>query len=87
MRHSEVIQHADDTVIFVAESDVSEILKLLNEDLKIVSTFCFGNELILNLKKGKTEAMLFGTTQRLSKAENGVKLFYRGDPIPKCRTV
>ena len=72
------------SIIFVAQTDVSEILNLLNEDLKIVSTLCFENELILNLKKGKTEAMLFGTTQRLSKAKNGVKLFYRGDP---CRTV
>ena len=34
-----------------------------------------------HLKKGKTEAMLFGTTRRLSKAENGLNFFYRGDLI------
>ena len=78
LRHFEVVQYADDTVIFVAETNVSEISKLLNEDLNNVSDFCFENELILNLKKSKTEAMLFDATQRLSKGKNGLNLFYRG---------
>ena len=81
LQHSEVIQYADDTVIFVADSNVNEISKLLNEDLNNVSDSCFENELLLNHKKDKTEAMLFCATQRLSKAENALKLFYRGDPV------
>ena len=71
----------EDTVIFVADSNVNEISKLLNEDLNNVSDFCFENKLLLNLKKGKTEAMLFGTTQQLLKAENALKFFYRSDPV------
>ena len=31
-----------------------------------ISSWCIKNELILNLKKGKTEAMLFGTSKKLA---------------------
>ena len=38
----------------------------MNEDINIVSKWLKENELILNLNKGKTESMLFGTGKRLS---------------------
>ena len=34
------------------------------------------NELILNIKKGKTEVMLFGTAKRLAKNERNFEIFY-----------
>ena len=35
-----------------------------------------GSELILNLKKGKTESMLFGTTKKLSKQSESLQIKY-----------
>ena len=38
----------------------------MNEDINSVHKWLKGNELILNLKKGRTESMLFGTGKRIS---------------------
>ena len=81
LQHSEVIQYADDTVIMFADKDVQAISKSLNEDLENISKYCYENELLMNLKKGKTEAMLFGTAQKLSRIKNELKLQYRNTPI------
>ena len=37
---------------------------VLNEELNYISPYFYQNELILNLKKGKTVAMVFGTAKR-----------------------
>ena len=63
--HGDIIQYADDTVIFFADKKVETIQKALNEDMEQIGEYCRENELLLNLKKGKTEVMLFGTAQRL----------------------
>ena len=60
--------YADDTVIYYAHSDINVIEKVLNEEMSYLSRYFYQNELILNLKKGKTEAMVFGTAKRLSMA-------------------
>ena len=73
-----MIQYADDTVIYLGHKNVNEISKLLNEDLDLISTYFNENELLMNLKKGKTETMLFGTSQRLSKLDSSLELYYRG---------
>ena len=39
------------------------------------------NELIINLKKGKTEALLFGTSQRVSKQHENFNVRFREDNI------
>ena len=62
--HGNIIQYADDTVIFFADKKVETIQKALNEDMEQIGEHCRENELLLNLKKGKTEVMLFGTAQR-----------------------
>ena len=67
--NAEVLQYADDTVLYFANSRVSLIEKALNDDLKQISTFCHASELVLNLKKTKTEVMLCGTAVRISKPE------------------
>lgn len=60
-----VIKYADDTVLFHAAKDVDTIESVLNKEMKKVGEYCDVNELLLNLKKGKTELMLFGTKKRL----------------------
>ena len=60
-----VIKYAEDTVLFYTDSDVSKIESVLNYEMKKVGLYCNQNELLFNLKKGKTEAMLFGTQKRL----------------------
>ena len=60
--------YVDDTVIYYAHSDINVIEKVLNEEMSYLSRYFYQNELILNLKKGKTEAMVFGTAKRLSMA-------------------
>ena len=60
-----VIKYAEDTVLFYTDSDVSKIESVLNYEMKKVGLYCNQNEHLFNLKKGKTEAMLFGAQKRL----------------------
>ena len=46
--------YADDTVLYYSHKDVKEIEKILSQDLCTVSKWLQENELVLNLKKGKT---------------------------------
>ena len=66
LKHAKVITYADDTVIFTSSSDFNSIENHLNDDVQSLATWFCENELIMNLKKGKTEAMLFGTSKRLN---------------------
>ena len=73
--------YADDTVIYVADKSISQIEKLLEEDLQNIAKYFDKNELIINLKKGKTEAMIFGTGKKLSTTNKHLEVNYRGKPI------
>ena len=55
-RHCKIITYADDT-----SSNFDEIQDNLTSDLNNLSNWFHDNELIINLKKGKTEARMFGT--------------------------
>lgn len=83
LEKSKCIQFADDTVIYVANADPYIIETTLNDELENVSTYLNDNELILNLKKGKTETVLFGTSKRLSRknTKNTIQLAMQGQPI------
>ena len=48
---------ADDTVIYYAHKSAEEIEKVLNKELELMSLYFSHNDLIVNLKKGKTEYM------------------------------
>ena len=37
--------------------------------------------MIINLKKGKTESLLFGTSQRIAKQSESLDIMYRGSKI------
>ena len=53
LKNCKMITYADDTVLYYSHKDMKEIEKVLSQDLCTVSKWLQGNELILNLKKGK----------------------------------
>ena len=59
-----------DTVLDVASEKLSDIEAMLAEDINVLADWLEGNQLVINLKKDKTESMVFGTAKRLSKEEN-----------------
>ena len=86
LNFSHVVQFADDTVIYVADKSLSEIERKLNSDLENISSYFMSNELVINLKKGKTEAMLLGTSKRLANTSNGFNLLYNNTKIHETNT-
>ena len=61
---SEVLMFADDTV-YVGKS-AGEIESVLNSELENIFRCFIKNDLIVNLREGKTETLLFGTKRRLN---------------------
>ena len=72
--------YADNTVIYYHHNDIKSIEKILPNDFNHISNWMEDNELILNLKKGKTEVMIFGTKSRLSNVDE-INIMYRGNTI------
>ena len=82
LTHCKIVKFADDTVLFVSHKSVTVIEKLLNEDLNVFCSWLETNELIINLKKGKTEYMLFGTSKRLKQVNDPpMHISYQSVPI------
>ena len=69
LQNSIIVKFADDTVIYTSSRDKETIEHKLNEDLQRINKYLAENELIPNLKKSKTESLLFGTAKRLSTTE------------------
>ena len=80
------ILFADDTVLYVADPSFSTIESKLNADLKNLYKYFTENELIINLKKNKTESMLFGTAKRLSSCPDELDLRYHDTKINSTTT-
>lgn len=76
LQHVSILNFADDTVIYVAAKTKEDVEYLLNKDLENMRKFFTANELVINLKKGKTESMLFGTSQKLAKYGKGFTVKY-----------
>jgi hypothetical protein len=72
LKHCRILVYADDTVLHYAHKEVSIIEEKLTEDLSRLLEWFEQNELMVNLKKGKTECTLFGTGKNLSKNEDHV---------------
>ena len=68
IEHASVIMYSDDTVLYVSHKSKEKIGNDLNQDMQNLLSYFRKNELVINLKKGKTETMLFGTTKRLKTA-------------------
>ena len=71
--------YADDTVIYCGGKSIQTIEMKLTQDLE-------ENELVVNLKKGKTEVMLFGTAMRLSLHNHQLGLKFCGILINNTET-
>ena len=80
--NSHIIKYADDTVIYYSGQSIEVIENVLSDDMDLVAQYFDENEeLIINLKSGKTEMMLFGTEKRLSGQPREMNVEYRGQPI------
>ena len=49
-----ILMYADDTVVFFSERSVEAVEEVLNQEANLVGKWFANNNLILNLKKGKT---------------------------------
>ena len=56
--------YADDTVLCVSGKSANDINEKLNSDLSKLDKWFAENEQIMNLSKGKTKALLFGTSKK-----------------------
>ena len=81
LKHTKVVQFADDTVIYTSSKDFSAVESMLNSDLISISEYFERNQLIINLNKGKTEAMLVGTAKRLFQCGEELNLIYNTSKI------
>ena len=76
--------YADDTVIYYASSDSKIIEDTINKEISQIADWFQENILVLNLKKGKTEFVLYGTIQRL-KGAAATKIRINGKEISHTR--
>ena len=67
-------------MIYVSDKSLREIERKINEDLKSISQFFIDNDLVVNLKKGKTECVVFGTAKRLSTVDQ-LRLFFQNTAV------
>ena len=82
-----MLMYADDTVLFCSGKDVGEIQKQLNADFQSFASWLDKNELVINTKKGKTEVMVFGTSQKLNKLEETpIQIMHRNKEIHNTKT-
>ena len=59
------ITYADDTVIYVSEKSKRDIEVKLNDDFCALADWLESIHLKCNMKKGKTESILFGNQKRI----------------------
>ena len=74
IEHSSIMKYADDTVLYVADKDIQSIKAKLSKDMECLADWLKSNELVLNLKKGKTESLLFGTLQKIAKQTESLEI-------------
>ena len=86
MKYVSTIMYADDTVLFFAHKSKSEIERCKNIDMENLLHFFRQNELVINLKPGKTETMLFGKYKRLKNAGDEFEVLYNNVKISFTET-
>ena len=77
IKNSHIIKYADDTVLYYTGKNIQQIEDKLSEDICHLADWFEDNELIINLKKGKSEVMLFGTSQKLGRLNKTLNIKYR----------
>ena len=86
LHHAQVVEFADDTVLYVSSKFFHIIEEHLNEDLICIHEFLNTNKLIINLNKEKSESMIFGTAKRLAKCPERLDLFYNSASIASTKS-
>lgn len=81
LHHARILMYADDTVIYYSDNDIYAIENVLNSEFERVLCYMNDSELIMNLKIGKTESMLFGTSKKLSKVPKEFEVKYNNYTI------
>ena len=82
LQSSKIITYTGNIVILTSSGNFEDIERNLYNDIKNLLTWFRKNELIINLKKGKTESMIFRTVKRLNRLEGRqLNLLVNGLPI------
>ena len=75
LNSSNVLLYADDTVIYYANKSASDVERVLNTEVGYIAKWFDKKNLILNLKKGKTEFVLYRSSKKLStQADISIKI-------------
>ena len=74
----------NDTVIYTSAKGDNELQQKLPNDFNKVASWLESNDLIMNMKAGKTECMIFGTSQKIKNKE--LNIAYRHQSASKAST-
>ena len=80
------MKYAGDMVIFCGNSRLPTIKHELDEDLKNLSRWFQENEPLINLKPGKTELLLSGTSQHIAKTNKNVEVKFSNQYINETKS-
>ena len=74
------------TAVKFSHEDIQNIEAALSEDMDAVAQWLQSNQLVINLKKNKTESMVFGTARRLAKEGNSSLCVQIGSDVIRSTT-
>eukprot|EP00794_Sanderia_malayensis_P001237 gene1237-1361_t len=75
-----MLMYADDTVLLYSSPSSKGVTETLSRDGDLLFTWFQKNDLIVNLKPGKTETVLYGTAQKL-RTQPSTDVSINGDTI------
>ena len=84
VRHSDIKQYADDTTLYHASDNVSDLSKSLSANLEGVASWVEQNGLKLN--EAKTQMLLLGRKKRAKELDN-VNVELKGQKVERCGKV
>lgn len=79
LQDCKLIMYADDTVIYTLSKNLTDLPEKLTRNFTNVAKWLEKNELIINMKKRKTECMLFGSRKKV--LLKSIKIAYQNKTI------
>ena len=67
MNKCKILMYAGNTVIFYSDKSAKAVEDVINQEVNLAGKWFTNNNLIMNLKKCKTEFVMYGTSQKLSR--------------------
>ena len=80
VKQCELVLYADDTVLFTSHHTITIVENNLNKDLQSLGRWLQDNNLVINLKPGKTEFVMYGTHKKLSSVDS-IKVEINNVPV------